>query len=155
MNSSFTNHCLVISCCVSLLFGFLGHLDCLQLPLPTITHSSFALCSCAFLTGFQYRSLIFSFLPLFRERKKRREEKGRSRKGRASKMWKDPKSKIILCDWKSISIDVFLLGFMTLLGYIMSNLNWCNLKPFPLILLLVTWECRPTPQLTTTSFQVV
>ena len=39
--------------------------------------------------------------------------------------------------------------------FLISNLNlpWCNLRPLPLFLLLVTWEKRPTPHLTTTSFQ--
>ncbi|KAK4832220.1 hypothetical protein QYF61_021067, partial [Mycteria americana] len=31
--------------------------------------------------------------------------------------------------------------------FLISNLNppWCNLRPFPLVLSLVTWEKRPTP----------
>ena len=38
-----------------------------------------------------------------------------------------------------------------------SNLNlpWCNLRLLPLVLLLVTWENRPTATLLTASFQVL
>ncbi|KAK4828611.1 hypothetical protein QYF61_000063 [Mycteria americana] len=38
-------------------------------------------------------------------------------------------------------------------NFLISSLNlpWCNLRPFPLVLSLVTWEKRPTP----TSFQGV
>ena len=35
------------------------------------------------------------------------------------------------------------------------NFHWCNLRPFPLVQSLVTWEKRPTPPLTTASFQIV
>ena len=38
---------------------------------------------------------------------------------------------------------------------IQSKPPWCNLRPFPLVLSLVTWEKRPDPHLPTTSFQVV
>jgi len=33
------------------------------------------------------------------------------------------------------------------------NLPWCNLKPFPLVLSLVTWEKRPVPTLTQPPFK--
>ncbi|KAK4822235.1 hypothetical protein QYF61_011876 [Mycteria americana] len=41
--------------------------------------------------------------------------------------------------------------------FLTSNLNlpWLNLRPFPLVLLLVPWEKRLDTHLTTTSFQVV
>ena len=41
--------------------------------------------------------------------------------------------------------------------FLISNLNlpWCNLRPFPLVLLLVTWENRLRHPPATTSFQVV
>ena len=40
--------------------------------------------------------------------------------------------------------------------FLISNVNlpWRNLRPFPLVLSLVTREKRPTPHFTTTSFQV-
>ncbi|KAK4820465.1 LOW QUALITY PROTEIN: hypothetical protein QYF61_027747 [Mycteria americana] len=35
------------------------------------------------------------------------------------------------------------------------NLPWCNLRPFPLVLSLITWEKRLNTHVATTSFQVV
>ena len=34
------------------------------------------------------------------------------------------------------------------------NLSWCNLRPLPLVLSLVSWEKRPNTCLTTTTFEV-